>query len=55
MGVGGGGGGGGGGEVNRPAQISVTKVYDPTIRALRCGGGIQFPEKKRCVTFEWPL
>ena len=33
----------------------ITKVNNPTLLALRGGGGVKFPDKKRYVTFQWPL
>ena len=37
-------------------QISVTKVYGPTLLAFRGGGGWSNFQKKVCVTtFEFPL
>ena len=36
------------------SQISVTNVSGSTLSVLRTGG-VQFPEKKRYATLEWPL
>ena len=48
----------GGGRVSAFLKKSITKMYGSSLLALRLTRewvGVDFPEKKRYVTFEWPL
>ena len=45
---------GGGGVSNFPEK-ALERCKVQRYLALRGGGGVQFPRKKRYVTLEWPL